>query len=111
MDYIQGCIPSFWNVSPTYRFSIYLSSILFCFYFENVTIFLKSLLNLLPYCFCFMLWLFGHKTCEILAPQPGIELTLSALEDEVLTIGRAGKSLPLLNKANKCLSQWKCSKY
>ena len=28
--------------------------------------FLKSLLNLLQYCFCFMFWCFGHKLCEIL---------------------------------------------
>ena len=67
----------------------------------RMSLFLKSLLNLLPYCFCFMLWLFGRKTCGILAPQPGIELKRPALEDEVLTIGPAGKSLPLLNKANK----------
>ena len=36
--------------------------------------FLKSLLNLLQYCLCFMLWFFGHKACEILAPWPGIGL-------------------------------------
>ena len=35
--------------------------------------FLKSLLNLLQYCFCFMLWFFGHKACGILAPRPGIK--------------------------------------
>ena len=29
--------------------------------------FLKSSLNLLYYCFCFMYWIFGHKACEILA--------------------------------------------
>ena len=27
--------------------------------------FLKSLLNLLQYCFCFIFWIFGHKPCEI----------------------------------------------
>ena len=31
--------------------------------------FLKSLLNLLQYCFCFMFWFFGHEACGILAPQ------------------------------------------
>ena len=43
----------------------------------------KSILNLLQYYFCFMVfcffvffWLFGHKTCGILAPQPGVEPVL-----------------------------------
>ena len=34
---------------------------------------LKSLLNLLQYCSCFMFWCFGHKAYEILTPRPGIE--------------------------------------
>ena len=54
--------------------------------------FLKSLLNLLQYCFCFMSWFFGHETCGILAPRPGIEPTPPALEGEVLTTGLPGKS-------------------
>ena len=29
-------------------------------------------------CFCFMFWVFGHKVCGILAPQPGMEPTASA---------------------------------
>ena len=29
--------------------------------------FLKSLFNLLQYCFCFMFWNFGHDSCGILA--------------------------------------------
>ena len=29
---------------------------------------LKSLLNLLPHCFYFMFWFFGHKACAILTP-------------------------------------------
>ena len=33
--------------------------------------FLKSLLNLLQYCFCFMFWFFGHEACGILAPNQG----------------------------------------
>ena len=33
--------------------------------------------------FWFMFWYFGHKACGILAPQPGIEPTPSALEGEV----------------------------
>ena len=56
--------------------------------------FLKSLLNLLQYCFCFMFFgFFGHKACRILAPQPGIESAPPALEGEVLTTGPPGKSL------------------
>ena len=42
--------------------------------------FLKSLLNLLQYSFCFMLWFFGHEACEILAPWPGIKPAPPALE-------------------------------
>ena len=38
--------------------------------------------------FCF----FGHEAYSILAPQPGIEPTPPALEGEVLTTGRPGKS-------------------
>ena len=34
---------------------------------------IKSLSNLLQYCFCFMFWFFGPKACGILAPQPGIK--------------------------------------
>ena len=33
--------------------------------------FLRSLLNLLQYCFCFMF--FGYEACGILAPRPGVE--------------------------------------
>ena len=38
--------------------------------------------------FCF----FGREACGILAPRPGSELTLPALEGEVLTTGLPGKS-------------------
>ena len=41
--------------------------------FFNVDHFLKSLLNLLQYCFYFMSWIFGHEACLILAPWLGIE--------------------------------------
>ena len=54
---------------------------------------LKSLLNFLQYCFCFVLWFFGPKACGVLAPWPGIELAPPALEGEVLTTGMPGKSL------------------
>ena len=39
------------------------------------TIFLKSLLNLLQHCFCFMFWFFGLKAWGILAPWPRIKPT------------------------------------
>ena len=54
--------------------------------------FLKSLLNLLQYCFCFMFWFFGRQACNILTPWPGIKPTPPALEDKVLTTGPPGKS-------------------
>ena len=57
--------------------------------------FLKSLLNLLQYCFCFYVVFFfflDHKTCGILAPWPGIKPAPSALEGEVLTTGPPGKA-------------------
>ena len=36
---------------------------------------------------------FGREACGILAPRPGTEPTLPALEGEVLTTGLPGKSL------------------
>ena len=54
--------------------------------------FLKSLLNLLQYCFCFLFWFFCPMTCGILAPRPGSEPIPPALEGEVLTPGPPGKS-------------------
>ena len=56
-------------------------------------LFLKSLLNLLQYCFCFMSWCFGWEACGISAPWLGIEITTPALE-EVLTTGLPRKSAP-----------------
>ena len=53
----------------------------------------KSLLNLLQYCFCFILWLFGCEARGALATGPGIEPTPPALEGKVLTTGPPGKSL------------------
>ena len=34
--------------------------------------FLKLLLTVLQYCFCFMLWIFSQKSCGLLASWPGI---------------------------------------
>ena len=70
------------------------------FYFKDFFFFwcgpsLKSLLNLLQYCLCFMFWCFGREACGILVPWPGIEPTPPALEGEVLTTGLPGKCLYL----------------
>ena len=35
--------------------------------------FLKSLLNLLLYCFCFMLWFFGHEAPKMEPVPPVLE--------------------------------------
>ena len=51
---------------------------------------------LLQYCFCFMFWLFGHKSHGILGLQPGTELSAPKLVGEVLTTGPPGKSLLML---------------
>ena len=63
------------------------------FLFLKIWIILKSLLNLLQYCFCFMFWFFGLRACGISVPLPGIEPTPPALEGEVLPTTLPGKSL------------------
>ena len=65
--------------------------IFFFKFFLMWTIFKKSLLNVLQYCFCFMFCFFGHEACGVLAPWPGIEPTPPALEGKVLTTGPPGK--------------------
>ena len=55
--------------------------------------FLKALLNLLHYRFCFTFQFFGHEECAILAPSPRIKFTVPALEGKVLTTGLQGRSL------------------
>ena len=67
--------------------------------------FLESLLNLLQYCFYFMLWFFGPETRGILVPRPGIEPAPPALEGEVLTTGLPGKSQQYLSQ-NRSFSFW-----
>ena len=74
------------NIERTFHFSR-------CFFLLMYTIFLKSLLNLLEYCFRFMFWFFGHEAWKILAPQRGIEPSPPALEGDVLTTGPPRKSL------------------
>ena len=55
-------------------------------FFLCVDHFLKSLLNFLQYCPCFVFQFFGTKACAILAPQSGIEPALPTLKGEdVLT--------------------------
>ena len=53
--------------------------------------FLKSLLNLVQYCFCFMFLFFVHEACEILVPYPGTKPTPCAL-DSSLNHWTPGKS-------------------
>ena len=53
--------------------------------------FLKSLLNVLQFCFCFMLWFFDCESCGIFAFPPGLELSSPALEAKVLTTGPPGR--------------------
>ena len=43
------------------------------FFFYDEDLFLKPLLNLLQYCFCFKFWFLGREACGILVPSPGIE--------------------------------------
>ena len=40
----------------------------------------------------FYVFIFGHKACGILTPQPGIEPISPALEGKVLTTGLLGKT-------------------
>ena len=44
-----------------------------------------------------MFWFFGHKTCGILAPWPGIEPAPPALEGEALTTEPSGKSCQMFS--------------
>ena len=66
---------------------------------------LKSLLNLLQYCFCFMFWVLGPEGCGVLAPRPVIEPAHLVLEGEVLTPGLPGKSLSQLLKVALLVQQ------
>ena len=58
-------------------------------YFFLYDPFLKSLLSLLQYCFCFMFWFFGCKLHGILAPKPRIE-PVPTVKGNVLTTGPPG---------------------
>ena len=52
---------------------------------------LKSLLNLLQYCFCFLFWFFGREARGILASQPGIKPEPPAWEVQSLNHWTASK--------------------
>ena len=56
------------------------------------TISLKSLVNLLQNCFCFLFSFFSWEACGILASLPGIKPIPPALEGEVSTTGLSGRS-------------------
>ena len=65
----------------------------FSFFFFYVDRFLKSLLNLLQYCFCFLC--FGFlviEACGVLVPPPGIRPTSPAFGRQSLTTGPPEKS-------------------
>ena len=69
------CIGSSWMLH--WRFTHWLdkwiiSSLYFLIFFFWCGPFLKPLLSLLHYCFCFMFWIFGHEAYGILASGPGI---------------------------------------
>ena len=69
----------------------------FFFFFKIFCVcgpFLKSLLNLLQYCFCLLFWFFGREACGMLTPRPGIEPNPPALEGKALTTGFPGKPPP-----------------
>ena len=64
----------------------------FFFFFFKIffiwTVF-KSLIEFVTVLLLFYILLFfSQEACEILAPQPGIELVTSALEGEVVTTGQ-----------------------
>ena len=56
---------------------------------------LKSLLNLLQYCFCLMFWFFEWEAYGIVASPPGIDPIPHASEGEVLTTWLSEKSQTL----------------
>ena len=76
------------------------------FFFWCGQYFLKSLLNMLQYCFFSMFWFFGHEAHGILALRPGIEPAPPALEGEVLTTRLPGKSLEMFCILNIFVYIW-----
>ena len=77
---------------------LYLYFVLFSFFFKELVffwcgLFLKSLLNLLQYCFCIMFWFFDWEVFGILASWSGIEPASPALESKVLTTRPPGSPM------------------
>ena len=66
------------------------STRLSCLFFGPICYNIASVLCFVIFSLCLF---FGHEACEILAPQPGIEPVLPAMEGKVLTTGPPGKSL------------------
>ena len=81
-----------WDPLKVYRLFVRFSFICFVFRFFSCGALLKSLWNLLHYCFCLLFRFFGPKVCGILAPHPGVEPIPAVSEGEVLTTGPRGKS-------------------
>ena len=77
---------------------------------------LKTLLNFLQYCLCFMFRFFGRETCRILAPQLGMKPIPPALEGKVLATGLPGKSkswdfnlgYPAVGNGGGLFEKWEC---
>ena len=61
--------------------------------FINLDSFWKVFIEFITILFLFVFCFFGHESCEILAPRPGIEHAPPAFEGEVLTTGLPGKPL------------------
>ena len=78
--------PTTGPISNGYFYKDYLAFFFFFLRYFDAGHFLKSSLNLLQYCFCFMFWFFGHEAF----PWLGIKPEPPALEGEVLTTGPPG---------------------
>ena len=63
---------------------------------------LKSLLNLLLYFFCFVVWFFGHKACGTSVSQLGIKAAPPAWAGKILTTGSQGKSIDYPLESHSC---------
>ena len=57
--------------------------------------FLKSLLNLLQYLFCFVFQFLGREACRILTPRSEVKPSAPALEGAVSSTGPPGRSPPV----------------
>ena len=79
---LSSCLPAsilwagVWRCGWGFHQVFFLSFFLRCICCGSV---LKSLLNLLQYCFCSMFWFFSHKARGTPAPQAGIEPAPPAL--------------------------------